>query len=93
MATIDLGVITDMAEVMVIMATADTMEGDIIIIPTTMETTAMLIITTVETTEVDMLQKAIIEEMLQLPLAEIQAIQDVMLLLQEEILTLGILAI
>lgn len=82
-----------MAEDMVIMATEDTMEGDIIIIPITMETTAMLIITTAEITEVDMLQKAIIEEMLQLPLAEIQVIQDAMLLLQEKILTLGILAI
>jgi len=82
-----------MVEDMVIMAMADTTVEDIIIIPTTMETMAMLIITTAEITEVDMLQKAIIEEMLQLPLAEIQIIQDVMLLQQEEILTLGILAI
>lgn len=82
-----------MVELMVIMDMADTMEEDIIIIPTTMETTAMLIITTAEITEVDMLQKVITEEMLQLPLVEIQVIQDVTLLLQEEILTLGILAI
>lgn len=82
-----------MAEVTVIMAMADTMEEDIIIIPTTMGTTAMLIITTEEITEVDMSQKVIIGEMLQLPLVEIQVIQDVTLLLQEEILTLGILAI
>jgi len=81
-----------MAEVMVIMAMADTMVEDIIIIPTTMETTAMLITTTAEIIEVDMLRKATTEEM-PLHLVGIQIIPDVTLLQQEETLTLGILAI
>lgn len=81
-----------MAEVMVIMAMADTMVEDITITHTTMETTAMLIITPEEIIEVDMLRKATIEEM-PLHLVGIQIIQDVTLLQQEETLTLGILAI